>query len=1276
MALLALAAAAELRRLVEPEDPDAPPSARRVLRMFEEAAKSGAGAFPAGALVRAAEAACSFGEDGAAHAALAEFFGSAPPRDQHWVRAMFVHGLLRSREAAAFNGARRLALVREAVAFILQGLAAAEAGEAGGEAGAYGFLVYNASVHHWAVAGAWLRGGARGAAIPSLTRVCDALTRADDPDLRWRVTQHLALSACHAEVGALPAALGALGAAEALLARLPSGGEGVAPLAERALRLRAHYSACGDGKGVAEGTLKVPLPGSGAADGGGGKGGAPAAAAAAAAGAPRAALRASVWAALQPLLSVSGPGAGLSGYAHTVGEGVAFGGAALPAPAPPPLAPAAARPRLMELLKQLRPAAAAEHGWRAAQEAEGALRHRFDPPPPPAGGAPPNAEADLVCLVAQAAVQLGCPDVAWAAVRAAGGGSSLPPVAALLADCVDAQLLVGTCSVTDAHLALAHLVEGASSCAAPVPTRNNASAPRTHARLPPSNPPPPPPPSARECAVPRDVVSALAMMEEAPAPPPPAAPAAGAKGGKGGAPAAPAPAAPAPAASGPGSSHPRTRRASFAAANLNSLWPHRSSAGRALMLPGQLPVATTPLPLLTVESVAAVAAARRVAALKLLRRAVSSGATIAAATGDAFFAEFSAALTWNLALPLLGGGGAPPPEEASSPPAPQRRRDAALLHGALAAAADGLEAAHSGLTSLRVRLQLCVLRPFPARAPPRRAADPAPHTLCFFLHTHSETARFEVELDMLGAASSRLARAAALDYGGGRADPAYDGVPLPHLANHHLLAVPLPAPLSVEGGARREEHELSLQRPLDRCILPLAGIAAASLSVGAAGGGAAGGIAAVVELSIGRARAAREPAAVRAFLTAAGKALADATAAAEGGGGGGGEVVGKKEEEEEGAGAGAAPPLLRAPSFYTTKMGTLALLPESAVVVAVAPPAPPAAAAPPAKGGKADPKAVAAAAAPAPPPAPPPVCSAYPQGDAGASATVAARKALHRLWLRLAGACVELRQWAAGAAAAERVRGWSWDPQSRAFPALCAQFFSSGPFYPPPPPPHTHTIHTPLYPAPLQTATWSTCRRALIFSSHAPRKNSSPRTLSRCSKSASPLQWLRPRARRRRGGGRWVRRLPARPPRRRRQRRRRRRRLQRRRLRRRPRERAEKRWTQKRRTRRRRRRPRRPRRRHRRRRHKPPTEGNSTGGRWAARCPCPRRFARRHRRWWRRRAPRATRRRPPRRPAPLPPPNPGPRRAIKRCRMRPCCARRGGSSPARRRCCSRGRRGW
>ena len=174
MALLALAATAELRRLVEPEDPDAPPSTARVLRMYRESCAQGGGLFPAGALVRAAEAACSFGEDGAAHAALAEFFGGSPPRDQHWVRAQFVHGLLRSREAAAFNGAKRLALVREAAAFILQGLAAAEAGEAGGEPGAYAFLVYNASVHHWAVAGAWLRAAAGPGARKGLAWGCQA----------------------------------------------------------------------------------------------------------------------------------------------------------------------------------------------------------------------------------------------------------------------------------------------------------------------------------------------------------------------------------------------------------------------------------------------------------------------------------------------------------------------------------------------------------------------------------------------------------------------------------------------------------------------------------------------------------------------------------------------------------------------------------------------------------------------------------------------------------------------------------------------------------------------------------------------------------------------------------------------------------------------------------------------------------------------------------------------------------------------------------------------
>ena len=60
----------------------------------------------------------------------------------------------------------------------------------------------------------------------------------------------------------------------------------------------------------------------------------------------------------------------------------------------------------------------------------------------------------------------------------------------------------------------------------------------------------------------------------------------------------------------------------------------------------------------------------------------------------------------------------------------------AALQSLLGAAADGLEGVHSGLIPLRVRLLL-------------------------------EGARVELALGMAASASSRLARATALDYGGG-----------------------------------------------------------------------------------------------------------------------------------------------------------------------------------------------------------------------------------------------------------------------------------------------------------------------------------------------------------------------------------------------------------------------------------------------------------------------------------------------------------------------------
>ena len=146
--LLQFAASTELRR-IPAEDDTAPPSVSRVLTLFREGLSKGL-AFTGGLLVRVAETALEYGDTESCYLALGEYLGSSPPRDQHWVRGMLVHGRLRSREAQAYNGTRRQALVREGLAFVLQGLMVAEGGgEGGGDPASYAFLVYNASCVHW-----------------------------------------------------------------------------------------------------------------------------------------------------------------------------------------------------------------------------------------------------------------------------------------------------------------------------------------------------------------------------------------------------------------------------------------------------------------------------------------------------------------------------------------------------------------------------------------------------------------------------------------------------------------------------------------------------------------------------------------------------------------------------------------------------------------------------------------------------------------------------------------------------------------------------------------------------------------------------------------------------------------------------------------------------------------------------------------------------------------------------------------------------------------------
>ena len=61
----------------------------------------------------------------------------------------------------------------------------------------YDFLVYNASVHYWRIARAILREGVMQFAIPSMSKIVQALEDTSDEDTEWRTKYHMLLSRCY-----------------------------------------------------------------------------------------------------------------------------------------------------------------------------------------------------------------------------------------------------------------------------------------------------------------------------------------------------------------------------------------------------------------------------------------------------------------------------------------------------------------------------------------------------------------------------------------------------------------------------------------------------------------------------------------------------------------------------------------------------------------------------------------------------------------------------------------------------------------------------------------------------------------------------------------------------------------------------------------------------------------------------------------------------------------------------------------------------------------------
>lgn len=100
--------------------------------------------------------------------------------------------------------------------------------------------MYSASVHHWWVVRAFLKDGSRKLAVPSLTRITEALDAAADPDVRWRCRNWLTLALCQDEAGVGDKATAAI--TKALELAKQSAGPDAPALLEETRRANVHIA--------------------------------------------------------------------------------------------------------------------------------------------------------------------------------------------------------------------------------------------------------------------------------------------------------------------------------------------------------------------------------------------------------------------------------------------------------------------------------------------------------------------------------------------------------------------------------------------------------------------------------------------------------------------------------------------------------------------------------------------------------------------------------------------------------------------------------------------------------------------------------------------------------------------------------------------------------------------------------------------------------------------------------------------------------------------------
>ena len=147
-------------------------------------------------LTKAAESALTNEEPGIAKTAVHEFFLQDPPKNQFYCRALFVKAQLEGAKtiSAKLEGAKALKQTEKAISIIMEALDIVLLEQ---NRPRYDFLVYNASVHYWRISRTILRKGVMQFAIPSMSKIVQALEDTNDEDLIWRTKYHMTLSRCY-----------------------------------------------------------------------------------------------------------------------------------------------------------------------------------------------------------------------------------------------------------------------------------------------------------------------------------------------------------------------------------------------------------------------------------------------------------------------------------------------------------------------------------------------------------------------------------------------------------------------------------------------------------------------------------------------------------------------------------------------------------------------------------------------------------------------------------------------------------------------------------------------------------------------------------------------------------------------------------------------------------------------------------------------------------------------------------------------------------------------